>query len=74
LYPIMIFIRKIFNFYYEGFKNMTWGKSVWVIILIKLFIFFFILKIFFFPDVLKKNFSTEKERGDYVMENLTNTK
>jgi len=70
----MIFIRKIFNFYYEGFKNMTWGKSVWVIILIKLFIFFFILKIFFFPDVLKKNFSTEKERGDYVMENLTNTK
>ncbi len=74
MYPIMIFIRKIFNFYYEGFKNMTWGKSVWVIILIKLFIFFFILKIFFFPDVLKKNFSTEKERGDYVMENLTNTK
>jgi hypothetical protein len=70
----MALIKGIFNFYYEGFKNMTWGKSVWLIILIKLFIFFFILKIFFFPDVLKKNYSTDKERGDYVLENLTNTK
>jgi hypothetical protein len=70
----MTLVKRIFNLYYDGFKNMTWGKSVWLIILIKLFIFFFILKIFFFPDILKKNFSTDKERGDHVLENLTNTK
>jgi hypothetical protein len=70
----MFIIKRIFNFYYEGFKNMTWGKSVWLIILIKLFIFFFVLKIFFFPDILKKNFSSDKERGEHVLENLTNTK
>jgi hypothetical protein len=67
-------LKKIFSFYYQGFKNMTWGKTVWVVILIKLFIFFFIMKIFFFPNILQKNFSTDEERSAHVLENLTNTK
>lgn len=70
----MKFFKRVFSFYYEGFTNMTWGKSVWLIILIKLFIFFFVLKIFFFPDLLKKNFHTDDERGSYVLEKLTNSK
>ena len=40
---------KIFRFYYDGFRSMTVGKKLWIIILIKLFIMFVILKIFFFP-------------------------
>lgn len=70
----MNIVKNIFLFYYNGFRNMTWGKSVWVVILIKLFIFFFIMKIFFFPDILKKNFSNDAERSSYVLDNLTNTK
>jgi len=62
---------KIFLFYYEGFRNMTIGKKLWVIILIKLFIFFFVLKLFFFPDLLKKNFRSDEERIDHVIEKLT---
>jgi hypothetical protein len=50
---------------------MTVGKKLWSIILIKLFIIFVLLKLFFFPDLLKKNFSSDKERGDYVLENLS---
>jgi len=50
---------------------MTVGKRLWVIILIKLFIIFAILKIFFFPDVLKKKFSNDSQRGDYVIEQLS---
>ena len=50
---------------------MTVGKTLWVIILIKLFIFFAILKLLFFPDFLKKNFSSDDERSDYVIEQLT---
>jgi hypothetical protein len=49
---------------------MTVGKKLWIIILIKLFILFFVLRLFFFPDLLKKNFSNDKERGDYVIEQL----
>ena len=59
-------------FYIDGFKGLKgWGKQVWIIILIKLFIMFFILKIFFFPDLLQKNFDTDAERGEYVLDQLT---
>jgi len=68
-------INRIFRFYYDGFRTMSWwGKRVWIIILIKLFIMFLILKIFFFPDFLKVNFSNDRERGDYVLEQLTGNK
>ncbi len=67
-------IKRIFLFYYEGFKDMTVGKKLWVIIFIKLFIMFAILKIFFFPDFLKSNFNTDKERSEYVINQLTNSK
>ena len=42
----------IWNFYLEGFRSMTLGRTLWVIILLKLFVMFFILKMFFFPDFL----------------------
>ena len=66
----MKFIAKVIDFYKEGFKNMTVGKTLWAIVLIKLFIMFAILKVFFFPDILKKNFKTDSERGNYVYEEL----
>ena len=65
-------VKKIFKFYYEGFRNMTWGKKLWGIILLKLFIMFVILKIFFFPNILKQDFSSDEERSDYVLDQLTN--
>ena len=68
-----IFLRA-FNFYYEGFRSMTLGKTLWAIILIKLFIMFVILKIFFFPNVLKRDFKTDEERSNHVIEQLTNQK
>ena len=64
-------LLRIFRFYYDGFRNMTVGKKLWVIILIKLFVFFAIMKVFFFPDFLETRFSTEEEKGDYIIEQLT---
>ena len=65
--------RQVFFFYYDGFRGMTVGKKLWIIILIKLIIMFAILRLFFFPDILKKEFRTEKERGDYVIDQLSKT-
>lgn len=65
-------VKKVFNFYYEGFKNMTWGRKLWGIILLKLFIMFVILRIFFFPDFLKRDFDTDEERSRHVLDQLTN--
>ncbi|WP_321426512.1 DUF4492 domain-containing protein [uncultured Bacteroides sp.] len=65
-----IFVR-IYYFYVEGFRAMTLGKSLWTIILIKLFILFFILKLFFFPNFLGKQ-KTEEKKQEYVGNELIN--
>ena len=65
--------KKVFQFYYAGFKGMTVGKTLWAIILIKLFIMFAILRPFFFPRELSK-FDTEEEKNKYVIEQLTTPK
>jgi len=64
-------IKNIFQFYYQGFKNMTVGKKLWAIIIIKLIIMFLILKVFFFPNFLKTNFKTDEERSNYGIKQLT---
>ena len=61
---------KIWRFYMEGFRSMTLGKTLWAIILIKLFIMFFILRLFFFPNILQQKYETDEERANQVIENL----
>ncbi|MDP4210838.1 MAG: DUF4492 domain-containing protein [Bacteroidota bacterium] len=63
--------KRIFYFYYDGFRQMAIGKKLWLIIFIKLFVMFAILKVFFFHDFLKNRFNTEKARSNYVIEQLT---
>ena len=48
-------LHRFFNLYYEGFRNMKLGRTLWTIILIKLFVIFAILKVFFFPNFLKEH-------------------
>jgi hypothetical protein len=59
--------------YIDGFKNLTWGKPLWVIILVKLFIMFAVLRVFFFPDFLNSRFKTNGEKSEYVSKELTKT-
>ena len=65
-----IFLR-VGRFYYEGFRSMTVGRTLWILIIVKLVIMFLVLKLFFFPNFLKSNFATDQERSDYVLEELT---
>ncbi len=67
----MKLFNNIYFFYRNGFKEMVIGKKLWKIILIKLFIIFAILKIFFFPNYLNTKFHTDKEKGQYVLEQIT---
>lgn len=60
---------RIFRFYLEGFRSMDLGRTLWAIILIKLFIMFVVLKIFFFPRYLNQ-FDTKSEKEDYVSREL----
>jgi hypothetical protein len=71
--PGNIFSRFI-DLYIDGFRNMSsWGRKLWIIILIKLFIMFVILKIFFFPDILKEKHDNDKQRSEYVLDQLINS-
>lgn len=62
--------RRIWNLYYDGFRSMTVGKTLWIIILVKVFIFFVVMKLLFFPNILKTKFSTDQERADHVRNEL----
>ena len=65
---------RLFRFYFEGFRTMPdWGRNLWIIIILKLFIMFAVLKFFFFPDVLKKYFDSDKQRSEYIMDQLINS-
>jgi hypothetical protein len=67
-------VMRIFRFYYDGFRNMSgWGRKVWLIIIIKLFLMFAVLKIFFFQDFLKKKYDNDRQRSEYVLDRLINS-
>lgn len=63
-------LLNIWMFYYEGFRDMTVGRRLWLIILVKLFIMFAILKMFFFPNFMKTNFESEEQRSSHIIEQL----
>ena len=67
---ISAFTRRVWDLYYDGFRSMTVGKTLWVIILVKVFIFFVVMKLLFFPNILKRDYSTDEERADHVRNEL----
>ncbi|WOE69157.1 DUF4492 domain-containing protein [Hydrogenimonas thermophila] len=66
-------IKNIISFYVDGFRSMQLGKKLWAIIFIKIFILFVIIKLLFFPNVLKENFKNDQERSSYILDQLTQT-
>jgi hypothetical protein len=72
--PEFSVLGRLFRFYYEGFRNLSgWGRKVWIIIIIKVFIMFALLNIFFFPDFLRTKFDNDKQRSEYVLDQLINS-
>ena len=63
--------KQLYLFYRDGFRAMVVGRTLWKILAIKLFIMLAVLKVFFFPNYLENNFSTEHDRAEHVLENLT---
>ena len=56
-------LSRIFHLYYDGFRTMTLGKTLWAVILIKLAIIFLVLKLFFFPDFINTNAKNGDKTG-----------
>ena len=58
----------VWRFYRDGFRGMTWGRPLVWLILLKLFILFAVLRVFFF----KPEFAgmTERQKSEAVGERL----
>jgi len=66
----MINIKSIYMIYYDGFKNMTVGKTLWKIIFIKLAVILIFLKYFIHDKQFKTEYTTYDEKVNFVYENL----
>lgn len=64
------FWARAIDLYVDGFRSMTVGKTLWIIIAIKLFVFFVIIKILFFPNFLSSKSDTDEGKAQYVRQQL----
>ena len=63
--------KRILRFYADGFRNMTVGRTLWAIIIVKLVVIFAVLKVFFFPDILSTRYDNIAERAAAVRSALS---
>lgn len=63
-------MKRILDFYRDGFRGMTVGRTLWKIIIIKVVFIMAVLKVFFFPDFLGTNFADNEQRADHVLQHL----
>ena len=61
-------LKRIWIFYRDGFKNMTWGRPLWWLILLKVIILFAVLRVFFFRPAMSG--MTDEEKSQHVAEQL----
>lgn len=54
----------VWHFYADGFRNMTWGRPLWFLIVLKLVILFAVLRVFFFRPVLAGK--SDEQKSDTV--------
>lgn len=54
----------VWRFYVDGFRNMTWGRPLWLLIFLKVVVLFLVLRMFFFEPVLSGK--TDEQKSEHV--------
>ena len=62
-------LKSIGRFYRDGFRNQTWGRPLIWLVILKFFILFAILRVFFFRPALAGK--TDAEKSEAVGNALT---
>ena len=62
-------LSSVWRFYMDGFRNMTWGRSLWLLIILKIIILFGVLRVFFFKPAMAGK--SEEEKSEIVSASLT---
>lgn len=61
---------RIWRFYRDGFREMTTGRWLWLLIIVKLAIIFLVFKLLFFPDILKRDYDDDASRASAVRRSM----
>ena len=65
------FLYRVYDLYYDGFRHMTLGRTLWAVIIVKLVVIFLVLKLFFFPNFIKEH-AQEGQEAEFVAEQTLN--
>ena len=63
-------LRAVWELYRDGFRNMTWGKPLWGLIILKAIILFAVLRVFFFKPAMAG--MTNEQKSEQVGNRLAN--
>lgn len=67
-------LHSIYTFYRDGFRSMTIGKTLWMIIILKLIVLFAVIRLLFFPNILGENYDDDIQRAEAVRDAMTSKK
>lgn len=57
-------LKNIWHFYRDGFREMTWGKPLWGVVVLKAIILFLVLRLFFFRPAMEG--MTDEQKSEQV--------
>lgn len=68
------FFCRVADLYVDGFRNMTVGRTLWVLIILKVALLLLVFKLIFFPDLLQRDYDSDQDRAQAVRSSLTHEK
>lgn len=61
------FLHRAWRLYADGFRDLgPTGRSVWVLLLVKLAIIFLVFKLLLFPNLLSRDYDNDADRAAAV--------
>ena len=60
------FLYRAYSMYADGFRQMTVGRRLWAIIIVKLVILFAVFRLFFFPDIIQDRYDIDDYSAEAV--------
>lgn len=68
----LVMLKRLWHIYRDGFSHLPrWGKILVAIVLVKLLIMFVVFKLLFMPNYLNSRYTTEEEKSNHVLNELT---
>ncbi len=66
----MKLIKNVYDFYAQGFKSMTTGKTLWRLIFIKVAVILIVLNYFVYDRSIDTEYENEAQKIEFVHGNL----